>query len=147
MKKCFLFVLGRNIFGVPIAESTGGFDLLYGPAVFFGAVEETAIKDIGMLTLKTINSHRVGIPDKDVDPTVLIRSFEKFGIKSYSALFRKCLQMSIEEVSCEKYELTPYRRLKPGEGVGAEPIDVALCSGSDPDELGNSVINCISYCE
>ncbi|WP_136620475.1 MULTISPECIES: hypothetical protein [Mesorhizobium] len=146
MKKCFLFIIEEKIFGVPMVATRAGWEMFVGPATLVGELSSTKDTEIGVSTRETVEAHAKDFPDEAVNPDLLIKSVSPYGIKTYKALFKECLQMSVEREMADKYKLTPYARLNKKGEVGAEPLDMALFSSGDLGDLGRAVRECISYC-
>ncbi|MBZ9768401.1 hypothetical protein LB526_16725 [Mesorhizobium sp. CA6] len=146
MKKCFLFIIDGFILGVPMVTTIAGWEMFVGPAIAVGELASTNDLEIGIAVGRIVELHTSNVLDEDVNPDLLIESVSKYGIKSYKALFRKCLQMSVVKELEDRYKLTPYARLKKGGEVGGEELDITLSSNGQSQDLGASVRKCVSYC-
>lgn len=145
MKKCFINIFDGKAFGIPMVTTRTGWNRLVGPAVMIGQIDSTTDKEIGTLTHRTLDLFASDIPDEYPKNEQLDKSFQNYGYRSYRSFFRKCLQMSVEEVN-QRYRLTPYARATEKGIEGATPLETAFYSSGEAAELGRAVRECIALC-
>lgn len=143
MRQCFLNIVDKRVFAIPMATTRDGWEMFAGPVVMIGELPSISDKEIGLATLDALGAYASDVPDDIIHTALLDRSASRFGFKSYNSLLWKSRQMSVDQGSDDKFTLTPYAKVNRDSAV---PLDTILSSTGTPEDLGRAVRECISLC-
>lgn len=143
MRHCFLNIVDKSMFAIPMATTRDGWEKFAGPVILIGELPSVSDKEIGLATLNALGAYASDVPDDIVHTVLLDSSASRFGFKSYNSLLRKSRQMSVDQGRDDKFTLTPYAKVNRESAV---PLDTILSSTDTPEDLGRAVRECISLC-